>query len=145
GAGEPALERLLQGGHRPHPGGLARGGGTRRRHGRAHARLLLGAGLLRRLSPGARAGQPDSGPARLLRRPHLQANRRRGFVPHTLVGGRRRSPDLKFGFAEFRLVFATQTQPKLCNWHRISRATSSRGRPSLATTTSAGTAVSSSA
>ena len=56
--------------------------------GHPHAGVLLVAGLLRRLPPRARAGQPHPGPARPVRRPHLQARRPRGHVPHHV--GRRR-------------------------------------------------------
>ena len=52
------------------------------RHRRAGARL--GAGLLRRLPLGPPAGQPDPGAARLLRRPHLRADRPVGQLPQRL-------------------------------------------------------------
>ena len=52
--------------------------------------LLRGLGLLRRLSSGAAAGQPVAGPARLLRRPHLQPHRPRGRFPHRLAAAARR-------------------------------------------------------
>ena len=45
---------------------------------RPGAGLRLGAGLLRHLPLGAAAREPDPGPARLLRRPHLRARRPRG-------------------------------------------------------------------
>ena len=55
--------------------------------------VLLVAGLLRRLPPRARPGEPDPGPARLLRRPHLPARGQGRLLPHALVAGRHRSPD----------------------------------------------------
>ena len=53
---------------------------------RSHAGLLHGAGVLRRLSHGASAGQPAAGAARLLRRAHLRARRpaARPVLPHQL-------------------------------------------------------------
>ena len=46
--------------------------------------------LLRRLPARARPGEPDPGPARPVRRPHLPAPGRRGLVPHPLGAGRLR-------------------------------------------------------
>ncbi len=54
------------------------------RHPGARARGV--ARLLRRVPQRAAARQPDPGPARLLRRPHLPAHRPRGLVPHGVAG-----------------------------------------------------------
>ena len=67
--------------------GLAAGDRRGGRPGRRRPRLHLLARLLRRLPPRARAGRADPGPARLLRRPHLPAHRRRG-QPTTCAGPR---------------------------------------------------------
>ena len=66
--------------------GLVAPGDRRARSSRASPvpGVLLLARLLRRLPARARAGEPDPGPARLLRRPHLPARRRRGLLPHAL-------------------------------------------------------------
>ena len=66
----------------------ARGGGGHRA-GRGDPGVLQLAVLLRRLPPRARPGQPHPGAARLLRRPHLPAHRRRRQLPHALGAGRR--------------------------------------------------------
>ena len=76
------------------------------RHGRRRARTTCGSavagrrslgipapglmacpGLFRRLAQRPAAGQPDPGPARLLRRPHLRADRCRGDLPHRMGTG----------------------------------------------------------
>jgi 6-phosphogluconate dehydrogenase len=49
--------------------------------------------VLRRLPARAGPGQPDPGPARLLRRPHLPAHGRRGLLAHPLEPGRQRGAD----------------------------------------------------
>ena len=48
------------------------------------------AGLLRRISGRTRTGEPDPGPARSVRRPHLPPRRPRRHVPHRLERGRKR-------------------------------------------------------
>ena len=63
---------------------VGRGG----RAGHPDAGVLVLTGLLRRLPPRARAGQPDPGAARPVRRPHLPAGRPRGHVPHHVGRGR---------------------------------------------------------
>ena len=77
GAG-PVAPRDRQGGRAGHPG----------------AGVLLLPRLLRRLPPRARARLADPGPARLLRRAHLQARRPRGHVPPALGAGRARGARL---------------------------------------------------
>ena len=57
-------------------------------HGVAGAGVLVLARVLRRLPPRARAGEPDPGPARLLRRAHVPPRRQGRLVPHPLVAGR---------------------------------------------------------
>ena len=88
GPGEPADGAVLPRRRRRRPGRLAQGDRARRRAGRRGARVLVLAGLLRRLPPRARPGEPDPGPARLLRRPHLPARGQGRLLPHALVAGR---------------------------------------------------------
>ena len=64
-------------------GGAARGGDPG---------LLVVVVLLRRPASLARPRQLAAGPARLFRRPHLPALRRRGLLPHALEPGRVRDP-----------------------------------------------------
>ena len=76
---------------------LAAGRRDRRDPRRAGARVLQRAGLVRRLPQRSSAREPDPGPARLLRRPHLRANRSpaRRALPYGLDGtGRRNGLDL---------------------------------------------------
>ena len=61
----------------------------RRQQRHPGARLLLGAGLVRRPAARPAAGRADPGPAGLLRRAHLPAGGRRRLVPHPLGTGRR--------------------------------------------------------
>ena len=80
--GEPELANLMlaeffAGALKRSPGSVAAGRGSRRRAGHPDARLLILAGLLRRLPARPRARQPDPGPARPVRRPHLPAGRPR--------------------------------------------------------------------
>jgi len=75
------------------PAGLAPGGQDRGRPGHPHSRVRVLAGVLRRLPPRARSGEPHPGSARLLRRPHLSPRRPGGRVPHALGAGRDRGPD----------------------------------------------------
>ena len=90
---QPADGRAVHRRGRRRPGPVAAGGlhGRRARHPGAGVRVL--ARLLRRLPARARPGEPDPGPARPVRRPHLPAPGRRGLVPHPLGAGRCRSAD----------------------------------------------------
>ena len=58
--------------------------GRGRRHPRP--RVLVVAGVLRRPARRPPARRPRAGPARLLRRAHLQAHRQGGHLPHPVVG-----------------------------------------------------------
>ena len=73
------------------PGLVAQGAGARHQAGRAHAGVLHGARVLRRLPRRPPARQPAPGAARLLRRPHLRARRpaTRTVLPHQLDRPRR--------------------------------------------------------
>ena len=66
------------------PGSVAAGRRSRRRAGDPDTGLLILPRLLRRLPARSRTGEPDPGPARPVRRPHLPADRPRGHVPHLL-------------------------------------------------------------
>ena len=70
-------------------GSVAAGRRQGRRAGDPDARVLLLAGLLRRLPARPRTRQPDPGPARPVRRAHLPARRPRRHVPRHV--GRRRA------------------------------------------------------
>ncbi len=72
--------------------GLAGDGPSGRQDRHPRPRLFDGAGLLRLVPVGTVARQPDPGPAGLLRRPHLRADRPapRRVLPHQLDGNGRR-------------------------------------------------------
>ena len=82
----PVLHRR----RRERAGRLAAGGDRGDRAGRGDPGVLVEPVVLRRLPPRARPGEPDPGPARLLRRAHLPAHRRRGLLPHPVEPGRHR-------------------------------------------------------
>ena len=84
-AGEPAVGAVLQDGGPQGADRVAQRGDHGRAAGHSHARLLRRAGLLRRLPLRAAAGQPVAGPARLLRRPHVQPHRPGRRVPQRLA------------------------------------------------------------
>jgi|GEM_PF-1988163 len=87
---EPHARPVLHRRAAPLPAKLAQGRQPGRAARRAHPRLQLGPGLLRRLPLGSGPGQPAAGPARLLRCSHLRAHRSapRQEVPRGLARSR---------------------------------------------------------
>jgi len=81
----PPRGTLDQDGAREVAGRLASCGHRGDRRRRAGAGLLVGTGLLRRRTGTAPQRRAHPGPARLLRRAHLQAGRHGRYVPHALV------------------------------------------------------------
>ncbi len=98
-APEPPARPLLHRRDRPGPGRLAAGRRRRRHPGDPPAGDVLGPGLLRRLPVRPAPREPAPGPARLLRGPHLRADRQaaRRVLPHQLdrPGGHHRLDDLQ--------------------------------------------------
>ena len=85
GAGQSAAGSGLPRRDRAAPGRVAFRRADRDRAGHPRAGHERVAGLLRRLSQRAPARQPDAGPARLLRRPHLPPRGQAGRVPHRVA------------------------------------------------------------
>ncbi len=87
---EPVARSVVQGRTRVETGRLAARDGVGRRTRPAAARHGRGARLLRRDPNRATPGQPDPGPAGLLRRAHVSADRPQGRRAHRLGRGSRR-------------------------------------------------------
>ncbi len=87
---EPADGAVLHRGRRERAGRVAAGGDGGDRAGRGDPGVLLEPVVLRRLPARARAGEPDPGPARLLRCAHLPAHRTKRAT--STPGGARTAP-----------------------------------------------------
>src|ERR1700694_757622 len=90
---EPDARAVLPGSARQRATGVAARGHGRGRPSHPDPRVRFFAGVLRRLPPGTRAGQPDPGPTASLRLAPLSPHRPRRRLPHALGAGRERSPD----------------------------------------------------